>query len=689
MSRTSSERAPTAYGSWTSPITAELIVQVAVGLGGPAFGDGDLWWSELRPTEAGRVQIVRKALDAGPDTARDVLPDGFSARTRVHEYGGGAWWLHDDTLFFVNWTDQRVHRVDRAGTDRAGDPVAITPEPDQPHGFRYADGRVTDDGDWIVCVREWHGAPGATEARNELVAIPTSGVQEPTVLLGGTQGPDFVSNPRVSPDGRLLCWLQWNHPDMPWDATELWVARLDEGSYNATPCVTDAERVAGGPGESIVQPEWSPDNELWFASDRSGFWALHSIDPLDEAHGPRVRTDDLSVDVGQPQWVFGQSSYCFAPLAAEADPAAADVALVARQPGADWLGLLAAGAPTVGRRQTPFTSIEGICSLGPELAVIGTSFTEEPQVATLRLDATGDGTSVIVHRPGRDLGIDAGEWLSTPEHIEFPTTPNGDGSDAVAFALFYPPRNPDHQGPSGELPPLMVMSHGGPTSAARPLLNLIVQFWTSRGFAVVDVNYRGSTGYGRAFRDALKPTWGIADVDDCIAAARFLAAERRVDGARLAIRGGSAGGFTTLCALAFHDDFTAGTSLYGVADLEALAKDTHKFESRYLDRLVGPYPEQRQVYVDRSPIHHVDRLDTPLLILQGLEDEIVPPAQSEVMADALRRKGVPHAYIAFEGEQHGFRQAPNIRRALEAELYFYSRIFGFESADRLEPVEIR
>jgi dipeptidyl aminopeptidase/acylaminoacyl peptidase len=660
----------TPYGSWASPITAELIVQASVSLGGPAFAAGDLWWSELRPTEAGRVQIVRKPLDGPPSSARDVLPDGFSARTRVHEYGGGAWWLHDDTLFFTNWDDQRVYRIDHAGTDRATDPVAVTPEPEAKHAYRYADGEVTADGQWVVCVREWHGAPGASEARNEIVAFPADGAAEPTTLVGGAHGPDFVSTPRLDPDGRLLCWLQWNHPDMPWDATELWVADFETGSHIATPTTAAAARVAGGPGVSIAQPTWDSAGRLWFASDEAGgWWQLFAGSAAGRPAGDAVRVElEEDAEHAQPQWVFGPSWY---------DHVRDTVVAAYRRGGRDHLGDL------------PFTSIDGVTAADASdgrLAFIAATFTTEPEIVLSQ--GTERGASLEIQRPARDLGIDGDAWFSVPEHITFPTTPNADGSDAVAHALFYPPKNPDHHGPAEHAPPLIVMSHGGPTSAARPQLSLSVQYWTSRGFAVVDVNYRGSTGYGRAFREALNDRWGIADVEDCIAAARFLASEGRVDGERLAIRGGSAGGYTTLCALTFHDEFTAGASLYGVADLEALAKDTHKFESRYLDRLVGPYPEAKAVYEARSPIHHTDQLATPLIILQGLEDEVVPPAQAEMMVDALRAKGVPFAYVAFEGEQHGFRQAPNIRRALEAELYFYARVFGFELVDDIDPVLI-
>ena len=689
------------FGSWESPLTAAVIVEASVGLGGPAFAGGDLWWSELRPQEAGRVQLVR----AGPDGPFDVLPDGYSARTRVHEYGGGAWWVHgaddepgsDVVVLFVNWTDQRLYRLEVSGSGAVGEPVAITPEPDQPAGLRYADGVVTANGELTICVREWHGAPGATEARNEIVVLPTDGSAEPTVLVGGIRGPDFVSNPRLSPDEASLAWLQWDHPDMPWDAAELWAAGFDPGSVVATPTVVDPAHLAGSADESVAQPRWDHEGRLWFVSDRNGWWDLYAFAAAGRpAAGAlvdaRLRGDDG--DWAQPQWVFGQSWYDFLP---------GDRGLIAcrRKDGTDQLAWRAGPEEATGDDDSPppwgepvwldldVTAVDGVVA-GPDgtVAMISSSLRSEARVVTIdTASARPDRFAMQIVRPARDLDLDDSR-ISVPEHIELPTPPGVDGEPAVAYVLFYPPVNPGFVGPPGELPPLLVMSHGGPTSAARPQLNPSVQFWTSRGFAVADVNYRGSTGYGRAFRLALNDAWGIADVEDCIAAARYLAGHHLVDGRRLAIRGGSAGGYTTLCALTFHDEFTAGCSLYGVADLEALALDTHKFESRYLDRLVAPYPEGRDRYVERSPIHHVDQLATPLLILQGLEDEIVPPAQAEMMADALRRKGVPFAYLAFEGEQHGFRQAPNIRRALEAELYFYSRVFGFDLAEPIDPVEI-
>jgi dipeptidyl aminopeptidase/acylaminoacyl peptidase len=658
-------------GSWPSPITAEVVVAASVSLGGPAFAAGSLWWSELRPAEAGRVQVVRRPVDGrgrptGP--AVDVLPEGCSARTRVHEYGGGAWWLHDATLFFCNWTDQRIWRLRTAEQGAAA--VPVTPEPAARHGLRYADGRLTPDGRWIVCVRESHEVPGAPEAVNELVAVPTHGAVEPVVLASGA---DFYSHPRPSPDGRRLCWLQWDHPRMPWDGSELWVADLDAGAGGEL-VGSRARRVLGGPQESLAQPSWDDDGVLHVVSDRTGWWNLYRFAGPAGVDGEPELRGAVDGELALPQWVFGQSRYAFGPDGTVVCTVVRDgvdhLAVIDRDGALHWL-------------ESPYTSLEGLCHDGGVLGFVGASFTVEPQVVTVPCPSPGGPLAPpTAVRPARELGIDPA-WFSVPEPFSFPTT---DG--ATAHALYYPPTNPSAMAPPGERPPLVVLSHGGPTGAARAQLNLALQYWTSRGLAVVDVNYRGSTGYGRAYRQALAGVWGIADVDDCVAAADALVVSGRADTERLIIRGGSAGGYTTLCALTFRDAFRAGASLYGVADLETLARDTHKFESRYLDTLVAPYPEGRDTYLARSPIRHTDRLSCPTILLQGLEDEVVPPAQAEMMAEALRRRGVPFAYLAFPGEQHGFRQAANIMRALEAELYFYARILGFALADDIEPVEI-
>ncbi|WP_208026951.1 S9 family peptidase [Rhabdothermincola sediminis] len=656
------------YGSWPSPISAGLIVEHAVSIGEVAVGTDDVWWSELRPQEGGRVAVVRHR--PGGEQL-DVLPEGWSARTRVHEYGGGAWWLHDDALFFANWADQRLYRLDGHGSPRP-----LTPEPPRPGADRYADGRVTVDGRFVVCVRERH-RDGA-EPVNELVALDAHDGGEPAVLVSG---PDFVSFPRLSPDGRRLCWTQWNHPDMPWDATELWVAELEERSGSLA--LAGARPVAGGPGESIFQPEWVADGSLLFASDRNDWWNLYRLpaahlDATTDSGSPPEAEAVVVVDgdIGVPQWVFGLSRY--APLAdgrllVACARDGVDHLLVAEQTAGGWV---------THPLDTPFTAISAVHAFGEGAVLVGASFTVEPSVVVASIPAGGGSIDVAHLRPPRRLGVDE-RWFSVPEPVTFPTA---DGEQA--HALLYRPTNLEVRAPDGERPPLVVISHGGPTAAARPQLNLTIQYWTSRGLAVADVNYRGSSGYGRRYREALAGRWGIADVEDCTAVASFLAARGDVAADRLAIRGSSAGGFTTLCALAFHDVFDAGASLYGVSDLEALARDTHKFESRYLDRLVGPYPAARDRYVERSPIHHADRIGCPVIVFQGLEDEIVPPDQAEVLVAALRAKGLPVAYLAFEGEQHGFRRAETIERVLEAELYFYGRVLGFDLADPVEPVEI-
>ena len=676
------------YGTWPSPITADLIVAGAVSIGEAAVGMVDVWWAEGRPEEGGRVQIVRHR----PGGERvDVLPEGFAARTRVHEYGGGAWWLHQGDLVFANWEDQRLWRLD----DGADHPFALTPEPTRHHGERYADGRFTADAHWVVCVRERHPEPSGSddapaEPVNEIVAVwsrPRDDVREPTVLV---RGPDFVAAPRPSPDGRHLAWFQWNHPDMPWDGTELHVAEIHT--------VADGERrvsigpsvvVAGSRDEAITQPEWDEDGSLLFLSDRTDWWNLYRLDAEQVEAAIRAGADaprpeptavaTIDAEIGVPHWVFDQSRY-----AVLGD---GRVLVAFARDGLDQLGVVPAEGGAVVPLRSPFTSISSLRAFGNGAVLVGASPGTEPVVAVVdvTVHVAADGSTDVdlgVVRPARDLGIGPG-YLSTPEPISFAPT-----GDRFAHALYYPPTHPDHRGPAGEAPPLVVLSHGGPTSAARTQLNLALQFWTSRGFGVVDVNYGGSTGYGRGYRRRLIGEWGIVDVDDCVAATRLLVDRGDAARDRLIIRGGSAGGFTTLCALAFREVFAAGCSLYGVADLEALARDTHKFEARYLDSLVGPYPARRDLYVERSPVHNTDELDCPIIFFQGLEDAVVPPSQTQAMIDALDDNGQPYAYVAFEGEQHGFRQASSIRRAIEAEAWFYSRIFGFELADAVEPVEI-
>ncbi|SNR93058.1 alpha/beta hydrolase family protein [Blastococcus mobilis] len=627
---------PLPHGAWPTPITSELVVRAAARLGEVVVDGDDVWWSESRPAEGGRSVIVRRSADG---TVTDVLPAPWNARTRVHEYGGGAWTVSGGTLWFTEFSDQRLYRLD-VGSDS---PVPVTPEPEVRAGVRHADLRVVPDGA-VLAVRETHpAAGGAAHVVNELVRVGAGGTE---VVVSG---PDFVSDLRLSPDGSTLAWLQWDHPDMPWDAARL-VVRSADGTETV---------VAGGRGESVVQPVWGADGALWFLCDRTDFWSLYRR----SAAGEVELVLDVGSDVGGPQWVFGQSRYALLPDGR--------VALAYGREGRDRLAVLVPGGD-LRELDLPWGTFRYVTAQGTGVICVAGSPVSEPVV--LRVDVDGDSSEVL--RPARDLGLDPA-WFSSPEHVSFPTPDAGTGID-VAHALVYPPANPEATAPDGDLPPLLVMVHGGPTSAAVPVLNLDIQYWTSRGFCVADVDYRGSVGYGRRYRDALQGRWGVVDLDDVVACARFLADSGRVDPARMAIRGGSAGGYTTLAALTMRPGvFTAGASHFGVADLDALAAETHKFESRYLDGLVAPWPAGADVYAERSPINHVDALDTPLAVFQGDEDEVVPPDQAEAIVAALREKGVPHVYLLFAGEQHGFRKAENIRAALDGELSFYAQVWGF------------
>ncbi|NIN67269.1 MAG: prolyl oligopeptidase family serine peptidase [Anaerolineae bacterium] len=607
--------------------------------------DGDdVYWLQIRPHEGGRYVITRRTPDG---KISDVTLAPFNVRTRVHEYGGGDFLVSDRTVYFSNFVDQRLYRQ-----EPGGEPTPITPEDD----FRYADGVMDRLRRRLICVREDHTVSGE-DAINSLVSIDLERPDAGRVMVSGN---DFYSSPRLSPDGSRLAWLTWNHPNMPWDGTQLWVGVLEaDGSLGR------AELVCGGQDESIFQPEWSPDGVLHFVSDRTGWWNLYrrlggGIEPLCE----------MEADFGYPQWVFGLSLYGFESpnriICAYADQGVWRLASLGTTSG--LLELI----------ETPYTEIWRVRAL-PGRAVFAAGSPSEPP-SLVELDVT-TGQMEVLHCSS-DVVIEEG-YLTYPRAIEFPTE-----HGLTAHALYYPPQNRQYVAPAGERPPLIVMSHGGPTSSTWTTRRLEVQYWTSRGMGVLDVNYGGSTGYGRAYRERLKGRWGVVDVDDCVNGALHLVKGGEVDGDRLAIRGSSAGGYTTLCALTFRDVFSAGASYYGVSDVEALAKETHKFESRYLDSLIGPYPEQRELYEERSPIHFAERLSCPVIFFQGLEDHVVPPSQAELMVNALRAKGVPVAYIAFEGEQHGFRRAETIKRTLDAELYFYSRIFGFDLAEPVEPVPI-
>jgi len=645
------------YGSWTSPIDAAAVARAGRRLAFPAIaGDGAIWWLEGRPNEGGRSVLMRRAPGGEPEAASS---EGSNVRTRVHEYGGGAWCLVEPDLFlFVEFADQRVYRQ-RLGEE----PVAISPEPESPGALRYADLRPAPDGRTVVCVRERDTEGG--EPVNEIVSLAMDGSGDPQVLAGGR---DFYSFPRISPDGEWLAWTCWDHPNMPWDGTELWVAPLADSG--------EERLVAGGAEESVFQPEWGPDGHLHFASDRDGWWNLYRArDPGDQLSGEEgalLQLTEDKADFAHPQWLFGGATFAFLESGA--------IACVRTEGAEERLALLQPEGWEPADLGLPFTDFgfPALAARGERVAFAAAS--PESETAVVVYDVAGGETEVV--RTSSDEPVDPA-YVPRPRAIEFPT-----GEGEVAYGFYYPPCNPEFEAPEGELPPLIVESHGGPTSHVTPALSREFLYWTSRGFGVVDVNYRGSSGYGRAYRNRLRGAWGEVDNEDCVKAATYLAGQGEADGKRLAIRGGSAGGYATLCALTFHDEFAAGASYFGVADAESLAGDTHKFESRYLDLLIGPYPEQAELYRARSPINHVDQLRVPVILFQGLEDMVVPPNQAEAMAAALERNGIPYAYLPFEGEQHGFRKAETNIRCLESELYFYGRIMGFEPAGDPAPVEI-
>jgi dipeptidyl aminopeptidase/acylaminoacyl peptidase len=648
-----SQKTVAPFGTWASPISAAMVAEAGVKLAAPWLEGDVVWWLESRAAESGRVVLVRRDPDG---TTEDVVPAGFNVRTSVHEYGGGAYCIHDGTAFVSSFEDQRLYRV-----EGGGEPVPITPQVEN-RRHRYADGRVTADGRLWIGVRERHAESDSShDVVNELVVLPTDGSSDPRVIA---EGRDFYSSPRISPDGTRLCFLAWDLPWMPWDGCELHVVDLAPDGM-----VANVQHVAGRDGaESIWQPEWSPSGDLVFASDRSGWWNLERI-----RAGKRATLYPAEAEFGYPAWVFGASSYAFL----------GDGRIVC---GYDSGGFTHFGVldPETGELtpleldlhswRTPY-----VVASGTNAILIGAATTVPHQIA--RIDV-GSG-EVERLRTSLESPVSTA-YFSEPRRIEFPTE-----GGLSAYAFFYPPTNPDFAVPEGELPPLIVESHGGPTDNANAMFSLSVQFWTSRGFGLVDVDYGGSTGHGRAYRERLNGQWGVVDLQDCVNAAQFLVAEKDADPERLLITGGSAGGYTTICALTFTDAFAAGTSYFGIADLEQFAGgETHKFELQYEHTLVGPYPERADLYKERSPIHFTDRITTPMLVLQGADDRVVPPRQAELIVAALRERGIPHAYVLYEGEGHGFRKAENIAGSLEAELSFYAQVLGFEPAGGIRRLEI-
>ncbi len=632
------------YGEWQSPISAAMVAEGARPLSQPRIDGSSIYWLEGRALEGGRTTLMRLQ---GDDHAQERSPAPFNLRTRVHEYGGGAYLVHNDMLVFSHFADNQLYL-------QQGDlaPQKIT------HGshWRYADFIFDQGRQRLITIREDHEL-SATQPHNTICALPINGGSPEIVLV---QGSDFYAAPRLSPDGAQLAWLTWEHPRMPWQGTELWLADFNPDGTLGTP-----RKIAGSATEAICQPEWSPDGVLHFVSDRSGWWNIYRLN----AHKDIVCVHAAKAEFGAPHWVFGDAMYGFI--------SANRILCTFIQSGVCHLAHIDIASGNLQLIDTGYTDIHDL-QIGAGFAVIIGGAPDTP-AEVVRIDIAGGGRQVLArsiqNQPPR-------KQLSLPESISYPS--NG----RTSHAFFYAPQNQNYAAPEGNKPPLIVISHGGPTGMASSTLKLAIQYWSSRGFAVLDVNYGGSSGFGRAYRDALKGQWGIVDVEDCVNGARHLVERGAVDGERLIIRGGSAGGYTTLCALAFHDVFKAGASYYGVSDLKSLDQDSHKFESHYNDYLIAPPPESDIIYQQRSPSNHCDKLKRPMIFFQGLDDKVVPPPQSEQMVAALQTRGVPVAYLAFEGEGHGFRKAQNIQRSLEAELYFYGRIFGLTLPEEIEPVRI-
>jgi dipeptidyl aminopeptidase/acylaminoacyl peptidase len=646
---------PSPYGTWSSPLTTDLITGTSIGLAQIQVDGDAIYWLELRPLEKGRAVVVGLNND---NSFQDINLAPISVRSRVHEYGGAAYTVHEGQLYFVNDADQQVYTQLVSGDAAAS---VLTDAP----GCRYADGVVDEAHQRLIWVQEDHRSADGP-VKNYLVTVPLQG-GEPQILVSGA---DFYASPCLSWGDTHLAWLSWQDPQMPWDGTELWIAPILADGQLGVP-----QQVAGGVSESIYQPCWLPDGSLLFVSDRSDWWNLYRYDPQTAEITPVC---PMAAEFGWPQWVFGRPTY--APVVQMVDglPQVHELICAYNQANIWSLGRLDLATEELTPLPIPDTDISDVRLTSDAVIYLGGSATQPTAVVRLGLSKL----ERQVLRQSTPLTVEEG-YLSQPQPVEFPV---GDG--LTAHAWYYPPQNRDYVGLARERPPLIVLSHGGPTAASTSAFNLRIQFWTSRGFALLDVNYGGSTGYGRQYRQRLQGQWGIVDVADCVNAAQYAVSQGWADGERLAIRGGSAGGYTTLAALTFHQIFKAGASYYGVSDLEILAKDTHKFEARYLDGLVGPYPEAQALYQARSPLYAIERLNCPVIFFQGLEDKVVPPNQAELIVESLKQRGVPVAYLAFAGEQHGFRQAETIKRTLESELVFYAKIFGIPLSEALPEVEI-
>ena len=633
------------YGSWESKITPEKIIEGGLRFSEIRSNGSELYFLEGRPEESGRYVIVKQSSD---EKISDAIPKEFNSRNAVHEYGGGSYAVGQKNIYFTNWDDQRIYKVNGENVN------PITKEPPFEKSIRYSDLTLSFDEEWLFCVRETHSEK--EEAKNELVVISTT--ENIQIVL--CTGRDFYSSPRINPINKEICWLEWDHPNMPWDGTELFIGNFDSNG------LSEKKFIDGSKNISIIQPEWSESGELIYISDESGWWNLKKY-----SDNKKSTILDEETDHGEPSWNFGVRTYFIKD----------DFIYLRGSSKSKNKGLIRKinlSGQIIEEIEVLHTSIGGLSFIDNKALYIGASPVSNSEIISLDLEKK----ELKTIKESNPLAMD-NEEISIPEEITFPTTENGS-----AYGYFYKPKNKKYQDNPEEKPPVLVISHGGPTSATGNALNLSIQYWTNRGIAVVDVNYRGSTGYGKKFRDSLKGNWGVYDTDDCIAAVDYLSEKGLVDSERAAIKGGSAGGYTTINALTFHDRFAVGATYYGIADLSVFIDDTHKFESKYLESLIGKYPEEKQKYYDRSAINFTDQLSCPMIIFQGTEDKIVPPSQAEIMAEGLREKNIPFSLIMYEGEQHGFRQSKNIISSLESELYFYSKVLGFKPFDKLKEVEI-
>jgi dipeptidyl aminopeptidase/acylaminoacyl peptidase len=674
------------YGSWQSPINPEQLSASSPAYAFPCRDGDNLYWLESRPWENGRAVVVKRNTQGA---ISDALPAPLNARSKVHEYGGTPYIVIDDRLYFCLYDDQRIYCLDL--TSKNAIPTPITTE----NNYRYADFCYDPHRERLICVAENHG--DLPEPENSIVAIPLDNFQGNTITLDNPMtittlcsGDDFYAYPRLDNTGEQLSWISWNHPNMPWDSTTLWLATLNE---DGTPIETNP--VAGNGHEAIFQPQWSPDNQLYFVSDRDNWWNIYRLKPATTIEPAPPATLEqtiepihtMAAEFATPLWVLGMSTYGFCHhndlttlvccYSKNGNWHLAQKRLH-KQPSQLSGEIESQPMETIA---TDYTQLSDIYCSGNQAWMVGAA----PKINSELVEYCVENKRLTPVTPKNPLPFGC-DYLSEPTPLSFTTADATQENQSHGF--FYPPQNPEYSGEYDSLPPLIVVCHGGPTGATSTALNLKVQYWTSRGFAVLDVNYRGSTGYGRHYREQLHGRWGLADVDDVVTGAQHLVKQRLVDPDKIAIRGSSAGGYTVLAALCFYDLFKAGACLYGIGDLETLAKDTHKFESRYLDTLIGPYPEERSTYQQRSPIHHIDKLHCPVIFFQGLDDNVVPPQQALSMTQALRDKHLPVAYLPFEGEAHGFRKAETVKRALEAELYFYGKIFDFPTDKSLPVIHI-